>query len=90
MSFSQIALGTLYNLLNKEEELYQQRIEVCRHCKLYKIDKIFGEMCNPSLYLNPMTNELSPEPKPGFYHGCGCVLGSKCRVRDVECPLKKW
>lgn len=90
MSISAIAVGTLKNLFNKDEELFLQRIAICRKCKLHKIDKIFGEVCNSTLYLNPKTNEISAIPKAGFYHGCGCVLGSKCRVKDAECPLKKW
>lgn len=90
MSINQIAIGTLKNLFNKDEDLYLERIAICHKCKLYKVDKIFGEVCNSSIYLNPKTNEVSPIEKPGFYHGCGCVLGSKCRVKDAECPLKKW
>lgn len=90
MSISSIVTGTIKNLLNKDEELFLQRIAICKKCKLHKIDRIFGEVCNSTLYLNPTTNEMSPIPKPGFYHGCGCVLGSKCRVLDEQCPLGKW
>lgn len=90
MSIHQIIQGTIFNLLNKEEELYLERMKVCSKCKLLKVDKIFGETCNSTMYLNPKTNELSPIPRPGFIHGCGCVLGSKNRVKEAECPLKKW
>jgi hypothetical protein len=90
MSIRAIAVGTIKNLLNKDEELYLQRIAICHSCKLLKIDKIFGETCNSTLFLNPNTNEISPISKPGFFHGCGCVLGSKCRVIDAKCPLGKW
>ena len=76
--------------MNKDEELYLRRIAVCRKCKLLKIDPIFKEMCNSTLYLNPSIDEISPLPKPGYLHGCGCVLGSKCRVIDEKCPLGKW
>jgi len=90
MSISQIINGTYKNLLNKDEELYKERIAICHKCKLLKKDKIFGEVCNSTLYLNPATNEISKTAKPGFRHGCGCVLGSKTRVEDTECPLGKW
>lgn len=89
MSVSQIVNGTLKNIFNQEEKLYNKRIVICRQCKLRKIDTIFGEMCSPSLYLNPNTDEISNVPKEGFTPGCGCVLGSKTRVRELECPLKK-
>lgn len=76
--------------MNKDQALYLERIAVCHKCKLLKKDLIFGEICNSTLFLNPKTNEMSPIPKPDFYHGCGCVLGSKCRVLDEKCPLGKW
>lgn len=90
MSVGQIISGTLKNLLNRDEELYKTRISICRECKLFKIDKLFGEVCNSEIYLNPKTNEISPIPKTGFAHGCGCVLGSKCRVQEAHCPVGKW
>ena len=52
MSINQIVNGTIKNLLNKDEELFQERIVVCRKCKLLKKHAVFGEICNPSLYLN--------------------------------------
>lgn len=90
MSISQIVDGTLKNIFNQEQDLYNGRIVICRGCKLRKIDTIFGEVCNPSLYLNTITDETSNESKPGFMNGCGCILGSKVRVRELECPLGKW
>lgn len=90
MSVGQIIRGTINNLLNKEEELYTERIAVCHSCKLLAKDKLFGEICNPSIYLNPQTDELSIIEKPGFLAGCGCVIGSKTRVVEAKCPLGKW
>jgi len=90
MSINSIIEGTFKNLLNKDQALYLERIAVCHKCKLLKRDRIFGEICNSTLFLNPRTNELSPIPKPGFKNGCSCVLGSKCRVLDEQCPLGKW
>lgn len=90
MSINQIVTGTVKNLLNQDEELYLERISICRQCKLITKDMIFGEICNPRLYLNPLTNETSVIKKRGFEHGCGCILKSKCRVRETHCPLNKW
>ena len=88
-TISQIAKGMVNNLLNKEDELYQSRIKICRDCKLIKEDRVFGEICNPSLYMNA-AGEISSTPKIGYIHGCGCMLGSKCRVKESHCPLSKW
>ena len=87
---SQIATGFFNNLTNKEEELYIERIEKCRSCKLLKKDSIFGEICNSDLYINPKTEETSLVKKPGFVNGCGCVLRSKTRVKDAHCPIARW
>ena len=86
---SQIVKGFYNNIVNKEEDLFQSRIEICRKCKLHKDDPVFGEACNSNLYLNPVTDETSKTPKIGFYNGCGCILASKCRVPEAECPLKR-
>lgn len=90
MSINQIIRGTVNNLLNKEEELYNQRINICHECKLLNKTKLFGEICNSNLYLNPITNEISVNPKEGFKNGCGCVIASKSRVKEAHCPVGKW
>ena len=90
INLPQIAKGIYNNILKKEEELYIQRITICKSCKLFKNDKLFGEICNPSLYLNPITNEISKVEKEGFKEGCSCLLKNKCRVSDAECPNGKW
>ena len=86
----QIIEGTISNLLHKEEELYQERIKICRGCILIKDDKIFGEVCNASLYTKPGTVLVSRTAKKGYINGCGCILRSKCRVQEAKCPLGKW
>ena len=85
-----IVKGTLNNLVGNEEELFTERIKICRQCKLLKTDTFFGEMCNNKLYLNPVTDELSYVPQFGYYRGCGCILESKTRVPSERCPLNKW
>ena len=85
---NQIVTGTINNILNREEELFNKRISICRSCKLHKVDNVFGEICNPRLYMNS-NNETSTVSKPGFQHGCGCILRSKCRVKDAHCPLNR-
>jgi len=90
MSISQIIEGTIKNLLNKDEALFIERIAICRKCPLIKMDSVFGELCDSSTYIDPITNKTSLGPLPGYAHGCGCILGSKARVLDAHCPVGKW
>lgn len=89
MSINQIIKGSFNNLLNKEEDLYKERIAICDDCKLMIEVTVFGKVCNSNLYLNQVTNETSTVQKPGFKNGCGCVLASKNRVKEAHCPLNK-
>lgn len=86
---AQIAEGFYNNLLKKKEDLYIKRINICRDCPLLKIDPIFGEVCNPSLYINAK-GETSKTPKSGYIKGCGCVMASKTRVDEAHCVINKW
>ncbi len=85
-----IVTGTINNLLNREEELFNERIKICRQCKLLRKDSFFGEICNSRLWLNPTTNEISYIPTEGYTKGCGCILSSKTRVKQEVCPARKW
>ena len=90
MSVNQIIEGTWKNILNLDEALYNKRIAICHECKIINKGTIFGDVCSSSLYLNPITNEVSEVEKKGFIQGCGCVLSSKTRVKDAHCPAWKW
>lgn len=85
----QIAEGFFNNITNRNKELYKERMKICMACPLYKVDSVFGAICNPGLYINTK-DETSKEAKAGFVKGCGCVLGSKTRVDEAECVIKKW
>lgn len=90
MSVNQIIEGTWKNILNLDEDLYRKRIEICHLCKIINRGTIFGDVCSSSLFLNPITDEVSTEEKEGFIQGCGCVLASKTRVKEAHCPARKW
>lgn len=90
MGVAHIVKGTVNNALNKEKELYKERIEICKKCKLYLSDGILGATCNSRLYVNPKTDEVSKTAKINFKKGCGCALASKTRVKEAHCPLGKW
>ena len=85
-----IIQGHLNNLFNKEEDLYNERIIICKSCPLYKIDTLLGEVCNSKLYLNIETNKTSTYPRKGYVNGCGCLLKAKTRLKSAKCPLEKW
>jgi hypothetical protein len=85
----QISEGFYNLLMQKEQELYEDRIAICKTCKIMKNDNVFGPICNSGLYLNPITDEVSYIPREGFNHGCGCVLSAKARVKEATCPNRK-
>lgn len=86
---SQIAEGFFNNIMGRQDQLYNERIKICRACPLLKIDSIFGEVCNGSLYINK-DNKTSKIPKDGYVKGCGCVMASKTRVDQAHCVINKW
>lgn len=63
-------------------------LNICKECPLYSIK--FGGQCNPKLYLNPKTEEVSTSPKTGFINGCGCMLIKKVQDPTQVCPAGKW
>lgn len=87
-SIDQIVKGTVNNIFNRKDGLYKKRISICRECPLYKEDSIWGEVCDPSKYINK-DNEVSKIARPGFVKGCGCILGSKTRVDEEKCIINK-
>jgi hypothetical protein len=86
---NQIIEGTINNLFNKQESLFNKRIKICEKCKLYIDHPTFGPLCNNRLFINPITDEISNTKKEGFKKGCGCILRSKTRVVNAKCPINK-
>ena len=89
MSINQIIEGHYRNLIDSNSNLMEERIKICKTCKLYKADSPLGEICNNKLYLNPKTDEVSYFKKEGFKQGCGCMLRAKTRIVDAKCPINK-
>lgn len=90
MGLSKIVEGHVKELLGKEQTLYEKRLSICNRCKLKTKDRILGNVCSKSKWLNLETNEVSNTRKDGFYNGCGCRLNAKLRIEEASCPLKKW
>ena len=85
----QIVEGFYNRIMNKEIDLLEQRLNICKTCKLYLEDNILGPLCNKNLYVNPKTNETSLFKKEGYFNGCGCILKAKCRVPEAQCLINK-
>lgn len=85
----QIVAGHFNELFNREDVLSQQRMNICKACPLYKVGPL-GPICNPELYLNPITNETNHVGGEGMKKGCACRLNAKTRLEDAHCPNNKW
>ena len=64
-----------------------ERREICEKCPIYSPARA---ICNPNLWINPDTNEISTKAKPGFIRGCGCAVKIKMRNLSNHCIAGKW
>ncbi len=79
-------LKSIVGLENTEaSKIFKMRESICNNCELKK-----GNTCNPRLYINPITKEVSKTLKVGFVRGCGCRLSAKQKAPSGECPAKFW
>ena len=88
MEIGKIIKGHANELLGLNNDLSSSRLAICLKWPLYK--NFLGGQCNPRLWLNPNTNEISNKRLDGFYKGCGCRLQAKTREVTSACPAKKW
>lgn len=65
----------------------EERREICQQCPIFSPNR---GICNPKLYLNPDTNEISTSPKVGYIRGCGCAIMIKMRNLNSHCVAGKW
>lgn len=80
--------GHYKEITNQENELYQERIKICKKCPLYS-DK-FGGLCDPKKCWNTVKNTSEDFPGKNIKCGCGCRLSAKLRLKNTECVLNKW
>ena len=64
-----------------------ERKKICFMCPIYDATK---QRCNPKLWLNPDTNEVSTYSKAGFIRGCSCHVLIKMRNLNAHCVAGKW
>jgi hypothetical protein len=62
-------------------------MRICNSCPIYNPSK---SICNPNLWINPDTNEVSTFAKYGFIKGCGCMVKIKMRNLSNHCIAGKW
>lgn len=73
-----------------DEELYNERLEICRACPL-GLETSRGLVCNPKLYINKEDKaSVSKFPKIGYVRGCSCSITHKARHEHSKCIINKW
>ncbi len=65
----------------------EERKRICNECPIYNPGR---GICNPKLWVNPDTNEVSITPKSGFIRGCGCIVSVKMKNMMNHCVAGKW
>lgn len=88
MEIGNIVKGHANELFGLNQDISEQRIEVCKRCPLYS-NKL-GGMCNDKLFLDPETGDVSTKKLLGYIQGCGCRLKAKTTLINEECPVGKW
>lgn len=72
---------------NTKESSIEKRLEICKKCPIFSVNR---GICNPKLYLNPITNDVSTEAKSGYTRGCGCNVFFKAKNKLNHCNAGKW
>ena len=80
MSIKDILSGHAKEFLNINEKLYLKRLEICKECPLYS--EKYGGYCDPKLWINPRTGQVSDVEMVGWVKGCGCRLMAKTRNKN--------
>lgn len=83
-----IVVGHYNEVVGNNQSLSEKRLAICKVCPLFR--DVVGGVCNPGLYYNPTTKEVSPTKKEGFKSGCGCRLNAKTTLPGASCPTGQW
>lgn len=83
-----IVEGHVNEAFNRNEELFEKRMKICKECPLYK-ETPLGPVCNPNLYINE-AGDVSTIRKHGYVKGCSCRLSPKTRAVNAKCIVNKW
>lgn len=85
----QIVEGHYKEITKKENDLYDERIVICKECPLYS-DTVLGPVCDSKKCWNKKENILETFPNGNNTCGCGCRLKAALRVKNKKCVLNKW
>lgn len=85
-----IVEGHYKELTKQENDLYTQRIAICKTCPLYSVVDGLGEICDPKKCWNEKEQILETYPSNNNICGCACRLAAKTRVKHAKCVLSKW
>ena len=70
-----------------QESSIEERRKICEKCPIFSPNR---GICNPALWLNPETNEVSTTARVGFIRGCNCHVFIKMRNPNNHCVAGKW
>lgn len=65
----------------------EERRKICYACPIFAPAR---GICNPKLWINPETDEVSTSPKAGYIRGCNCAVLIKMRNLSNHCIAGKW
>jgi len=85
-----ILQGHINEVLNREEDLSQSRLEICKQCPGFKNSVAFGPICDSTKYMSPDGTDWDYKYHEGWIRLCGCRLKAKTRLKNAHCPVKKW
>ena len=88
MNVGQIVTGHVSEMLGLNTDISKNRLDICKQCPLF-LNQI-GGICNPRLWLDPKTDDVSSIELNGYVKGCGCRLKAKTRLTNAICIANKW
>lgn len=74
----------------ENDNFKEERLKICDVCPLCNKDRGKLWICNPYLWINIETNEVSKKYKQGFKNGCGCNINTRISAKFKTCPVGKW
>ena len=74
-------------MLSTNVQTINNRLNICKQCPIYSPNR---GICNPKLWLNPSTNEVSISNKEGYFRGCGCNVIIRSKNLNNHCIAGKW
>lgn len=72
------------------EKMFNERMEICKKCPLYKEDPIRGPICDSNKFISPDGTKWSWFKKDGYKRGCSCALKKALYNPNKTCVGGKW